>query len=425
MIEYIEAELVANLQNAKSILIAVALMKEYGFKTIEDNLPDTCKRKYLIGIHLPTPPNILRKLLQLQQTKPNDVATKVYDANENYHPKAYLIEKNSGDLIAFIGSANATRGGFSHNIEMSVAITDQSNCIKIKEWFNSLFQTAKHYDETFIEMYEVAYKRNKSLAATQKSNIDVVTNNYYPVPGNNLRIVPGQYFRQGDFDAFAASTHYDTSPKAVQARAKVRERLIELNNRIIKYFPDYNITNLFLPARRNFYTSQHFHSRGNTHIAKESIWLHYGKSVQELSLFSGYYYQRFVNHIRMQVILENRITADIGIWLYISKHGSSYFDRQKLKAGLNDMGFVERLYEYIIALGGAYWIMLGEQELFISDINSSEELKIFLLQDNYQPELIIGRNYQPNDPNLSEENIAETVLIEFLKLYKIYDLIKA
>jgi hypothetical protein len=79
-----------------------------------------------------------------------------------------------------------------------------------------------------------------------------------------------------------------------------------------------------------------------------------------------------------------------------------------------------------LALGGTYWIWIGgNNEKYGSDLESSNDLVEYLIKDNYTQEFIIGRDYDPNDKELSEENIAETVIIEFSKLYKIYSLIKA
>lgn len=91
MLEYLETDLLKNLKDAKSISIAVALIKDYGFNLIENSLPKNCKRKYLVGIHLPTPPDILRRLLDLKNDNPNDISARIYDSRENYHPKVYLI----------------------------------------------------------------------------------------------------------------------------------------------------------------------------------------------------------------------------------------------------------------------------------------------------------------------------------------------
>ncbi|MES2286762.1 MAG: phospholipase D-like domain-containing protein [Bacteroidota bacterium] len=427
MLEYLEADLITNLKDAKSISIAVALIKDYGLKKIENSIDnDLCIRKYLVGIHLPTPPDILRRLLDLQQKNPNEVAARIYDSNENYHPKVYIVEKTTGELIAFIGSANATRGGFTHNIEMNVAITCQEQCKKLQNWFDTLFNSAKQYDEEYIKEYEITFKKNRILASTQKSNVDELTNNSSPVPSNNLIISSSQFFRQSDFDAFALPTQHNISSFAVELRANVKERLIELSEMTMDSFLDYNIINLHLPYRRNLYVSQHFHSRGHKHIAKESIWLNFGKSRSELNNYQGKFYQSFVNHLRIQIILRNSVNeAYIGIWLYVSKVNSSLHDKKHLIEGLKKPDFVERLYEYIVALGGAYWITLGNNKINICELENSKQLVDFLSRNVYKQELIIGRNYQPNDSDLSEDNIAETVLIEFSKLYKIYDLIKA
>lgn len=425
MLPHLETSLLQNLSNAEEVFIAVALMKSYGLNAIEEAMPENCSRKYLVGIHLPTPPDILRKILKLQENNPGKVFAKVHNSEQNYHPKVYIIKKKDGELIAFIGSANATYGGFNKNVEMNVAITNQVDCTNLQIWFDNIFRAGSFYNEDYISRYEIAYKRNRSLAATQASNIDQL-NTATSVNANNLIVSSGQFFRQSDFDAFALPTQLDTSGAAVDRRAVVKERLIELSNRIHNSFPDHGILNLHRPARRNNYTSQHFHSRGNDNIPKQALWLNYGKSPNELSAYTGNFHNKFVNHQRIQVILLNNAnTSYIGIWLYIAKHRSSYFDRKKLKDSLKQSDFVKLLYEYVLDLGGAYWIALNDDELWISEISSPVQLVDFLQQDDFTQEFIIGRNYNPNDSAISDENIAETALSEFAKLYKIYDLIKA
>ncbi len=427
MIEYLETELISSLDDAKSISVAVALLKKYGLEKIEKHLSVNCERKYLVGINLPTPPIALRMLLEYQENNIGLVSAKIYETNQNYHPKVYLIEKISGELVSFIGSANATQGGFTNNIEMSVKVIDMHQCLEIKRWFDKIFAIGIQFDSDYIDRYEIIFKRNRLLSSTIKSNIAKMGSNNSSVSTNNLVVAPGQFFHQSDFDAFAITTHLDPSPSAVELRGEVRERLIELHELIKGDFPKYGITDLHTRKNRNHYTSQHFHSRGNNHIRKEAIWLQYGKSKDELLRYSGKFYQSFENHLRIQVILKN--TADeviIGIWLYISKANSSYYDRKRLKDGLNDIDFVERLYEYVLALGGVYWLWIGgNTEKYVSDLQNSSDLVEYLIKDDYTQEFIIGRDYDPNDRALSEENIAETVIIEFSKLYKIYSLIKA
>ncbi len=426
MLAYLETDLVSNLKEAKTVSIAIALINEYGFNIIESNLPENCTRRYLVGINLPTPPNILHRFLTLQSNFPSEIAAKIYKASENYHPKVYLIEKQDGKLIAFVGSANATKGGFTHNIEMSFAITGQEDCIKLKAWFNDLFNSTGNYDDEYISRYEIVYKKNQILASTQKSNVDKVNNSDTSLPGAGLVINPDQFFRQSDFDAFAEIRQNDSSSTAVESRAKVRERLIKLAEMIAPLFSVYNITDLHLPYLRSWYTSKHYHA-ARSNGPKEAIWLNFGKSPAELVKYEKKSDRKITSHQRIQVILRNtNEKAYIGIWLYLSRSNSSYFDRVRLKEGLKDRDFVERLYEYVIALGGMYWLYIGGfEDLSVSKIVNVQQVVDFFNQDNYRPEIIIGRNYSPNDKLLSEENISETILMEFSKLYKIYDLIRA
>jgi HKD family nuclease len=426
MLQYLKTDLVSNLKEAKAVSVAVALIKEYGFNIIESNLPENCTRRYLVGINLPTPPNILRRFLTLKSNFPAEIEAKIYKAKENYHPKVYLIEKEDGSLIAFVGSANATKGGFTHNIEMSFAITDQGDCIKLTNWFNTLFNSAKQYDDVYIDKYETTYNRNRALASTQKSNVDAILNDRSPISGSNLIIQLEQFFRQSDFDAFSTPNHLLITPVVKDQRRAVRRRFLELHDRIIGRFPDYGLNDLHPAFQRNFYTSAISHNRGHNHIPKQALWLHYGKSPVDLSKYSKPYHT-ITSHARIQVILiNNDREATIGIWLYIGKANFSYYDRKKILDNLNNPAFVNPLYDYILDLGGSSWLeFVGVDDIYVSDIKSPVDLINFLSQDDYDSEFIIGRNFDPNDVLLSEENIEETVLIEFSKLYKIYDLIKA
>lgn len=427
MITNLHADLIPALTEASEVYIAVALLKNYGLNLIERHVPSSCKRKYLLGIDLPTPPGILRLLLDYQDREDN-IRTRIC-LSRIFHPKVYIIRYKGGELLAFIGSANATQGGLMTNIEMSVRIIDQDHCSQLLNWFDATFDAAFQYDRGYVDEYESIYRQNQYIAHTQKSNTDAITGRSESVPGQNLIVPSGQFFSQSDFDAFDSSTHFETASDYVDARGLVRQRFLELNDRIIELFREYGIDDLHAPDRRNNYTSQHFHSRGNNHIPKDAIWLNYGKSKDErLRYPESNFHRNLVNHARIQIILRNTDReAYIGIWLYVGKERSSFYDRKHLKNNLNNPVFVNRLYDYLLNLGGAYSIEIGrDHDLPVSEIASrgKGELVDFLLLDDHTNAFIIGRDYQPDDPDLSEDNIISTVLIEFSKLYKIYDLIR-
>ena len=412
-----------HLQEASELYVAVALLKDFGLNFIETTIPEDCKRKYLVGIHLPTSPNALRSLLQFQTQKPMCIEAKIYDGGEVYHPKVYIIKKQSNEWVAFIGSSNATHGGLATNVEMNIFITDQQQCQQLTDWFKDIYVKGIFFDEDYIKKYEIAFIRNRNFSSTQKSNIDALTNRATPVAGGNIIVPAGQFLGQSDFGAYLPIYHLDSSNSAVALRGNVRQHFLDLDEIIYSRFAEFGIDDLHHPSNRRNFTSYHWHSRGYDHIPQETLWLNYGKSKQQLSKYSN---QSFTNHIRLQIILRHTAKeAYIGIWLFLGKPGQSYDDRLSLKYKLNDQTFIDIMFEYLLELGGAYWINIGDDfELNISDLKNKQELKEFLLKDDFGGYFIIGRNYQPDDSDLSEENFPEVVLTEFSKLYKIYDIVR-
>ncbi len=164
--------------------------------------------------------------------------------------------------------------------------------------------------------------------------------------------------------------------------------------------------------------------RGNI---RDAIWLHYGKSEQELKLYSGEA-SSFTNHIRIQVILRHTEgAAFIGIWIYIGKGGGSVKDREFIQSRLDSPGFLTVLKELLQNLGASYYLDIGGRVINISQIQSEKSLKNFLLYDKekeFKTDFKIGRNYKADHPDLRMDTIAETTLMEFERLYRIYQLFR-
>lgn len=410
MIENLESELLPNLREAKEIHVAVALMNAYGLDKIEETIPEDCLRKYLVGTHLPTPPDILQRLMESESQDSTKISSKVHVSHSNYHPKVYVIRKKNDQLIAFIGSANATRGGFKSNVEMSISIEDQDRCEHLLLWFGKLFEQSSSLSQNFIDRYKAKYIRNKQLESAQRSN-DEHFSQEHAKQDNSTSVNPTQFFTQSDFDAFAPSTHFETDSLFVEARGRVRRKMINLHYAIFPQFVDYGMMNIYPARRKQDYTSKHYHSQGIFN-AKESIWFNYGKDRQG-----------FTNHLRIQIILMNSERGDqyVGFWIFC-KPNSSIEDRERLQTGLSNDIFLDRLYKGLLSLGDSGWIAIGDDDRWISDIKDKEDLVEFLRGDDFSQEFLIGRNYPPNHSEISVENIQETTLIEFSKLYKIYSL---
>ena len=84
-------------------------------------------------------------------------------------------------------------------------------------------------------------------------------------------------------------------------RKSVRSRLIDLHNRIYSQFEDYGISELYENSNKRFQTSvPNINPYSGETI--RSIWLHYGKSKEQLNKFSEK--ESFTAHVRLQVIIQ-------------------------------------------------------------------------------------------------------------------------
>jgi HKD family nuclease len=425
LVPNLHLEIIPLLKKAKEFRVAVALMNEYVLDIFEETLPADCEKRYLVGINLPTHPAVLQRLLTLQQTSPNFKA-RIYKAKENYHPKVYIIrDKTDESYSTFLGSANATRGGWYSNVEMNSLHRGEKGAALIP-WFDDLFKKGIDFDESFIERYTKAFNRNKFLERTMRSNVEeILDENRFPPPNVNA-ITDEQFFRVTDFEAYAPPTHAVHDAPTVAGRNRVKDRLLELDELIYPYFNENGIAELFRHPIDQFRTARTVRPmRGNI---RDAIWLHYGKSEQELKLYAGEGASSFTNHIRIQVILRHtETTAFIGTWIYIGKGGGSIKDREFIQSRLDSPGFLTVLKEFLQHLGNSYYLDIGGHDIKISQIQSEKSLKAFLLYDKkkeFKTDFKIGRNYKVDHPDLRQDKIAETTLLEFAKLYRIYQIFR-
>lgn len=127
--------------------IAVALVGDSCFRIL-DKAKKTNKIKFVVGVNLPTPVEVLK---ELRNRYSSDV--KIYRC-EFFHPKVYLFRMKDGSLVAYVGSANFTDGGMNTNVELSVSITNQDTCKGILGWFSKVFEEAEPITDNFLANYK-------------------------------------------------------------------------------------------------------------------------------------------------------------------------------------------------------------------------------------------------------------------------------
>ena len=179
IIQKLAPDLKRDLKKADEIWIAVALITKKGLNYILDNIPKSCRQNYLIGIDLPTDPQALKNLHDLELTK--DLAIGLFSQKEFYHPKVYLIRQKN-KYVAFLGSANCTLGGLNDNIEISVKLDDQKSCKDLLTWFEKLQKTSNPLTSSFLDKYTSDYqtrqKRKKEDERTAKLEKDDINEEF-------------------------------------------------------------------------------------------------------------------------------------------------------------------------------------------------------------------------------------------------------
>lgn len=413
MILNLRDELEQLLPKAKEAYIASALIKHSGFRFIEDNMPEGCSREYVVGIHLPTDPQVLQELMTLSQRE--DLKARVYSSKKTYHPKVYIIRVND-KLSAFIGSANTTDGGLSNNVEMSIRIDDQKECNLLLDWFHTIYSEASIIDTEFIEKYTKFYNRNRKRNAGYRSDLNTL---FKKDKTFNLQsfIDNDQFFKREHFEAYQKAFWNDYGDQANERRRMVKERFLQLHRAIENRFEEFGLTELNRHYHTQNIVSSHVYRKNFTSKSLASMWLHYGFSKPELKGVS------FLNRPRIQVILR---PDHIGIWLVVGKNkGGGRQERLRFKQQMAESKAFRNMFYLHLKELDSYWIQPSSsveegKTVNIIDIKSASHLHSITQKDTLKDYFIIGREYEPNDIAVSDTNIVEEVLTEFSKLYPLY-----
>jgi superfamily II DNA or RNA helicase/diadenosine tetraphosphate (Ap4A) HIT family hydrolase/HKD family nuclease len=193
--------LLQDLSRADSVDLAVAFILESGLTRIESHLLDVLERggrvRILTGDYMDvTEPRALLRLLDLQAAiqNPDDplqnsglLECRVFETDHSlgFHPKAYLIGRDEGDNIAYVGSSNLTRSALERGVEWNSRLTGRSEpgaVLAIEQEFERLFSYSRValLTEEWIESYR---KRRRSFSrSTEPVEIDAGAEKPEPPP---------------------------------------------------------------------------------------------------------------------------------------------------------------------------------------------------------------------------------------------------
>tara|TARA_R110002051_G_scaffold58469_1_gene107687 strand:- start:4175 stop:5452 length:1278 start_codon:yes stop_codon:yes gene_type:complete len=407
-------------RNAEEILVATAMMSDYGLSQFNERNED-CLFQVLVGIDLPTQPSALQRMYN------DEIEVRVHNVKgQFFHPKVYLFNKGE-KWTAFVGSGNCTMGGIERNIEMSIKVEDESTIKELIHWFGIYYD--KHSQELtqdFIDDYTVMFNSRKELENDLTSKIKCFKNETGVSKGKRKLTdynFNGQFFKFEHYNAFTGIKPITDSPETRKERLLVQEKLLELHEELYPLMQNQG-WKVYEHHMSQHITSSYMH---NERASKEltALWLHYGRSEQELEDYQKAYGDDMTSlfHMRLEVLITKN---HLWVELRVGKKDGSYPDRHFIREQLNtNPKFLNKYYKLVKALDREYTITIADEYANVKDFEDEDDLKQFTLQDNPKRYYFrIGREYQPDDKAISEQKILSTIMADFEQLYPLYQLLK-
>lgn len=162
-----------------NVKIAVAYMKDEGFKSVQDCLhlnsalslkKSNHRIKLLVGLahYYITDPKPLKRLLQVRKKlEDENLADRLelrYYGSTAFHPKVFVFERNES-IAAIVGSSNMTGGGTGSNTEANISFEVPVNsdiARKVVSFFDSIWSIDKQSGPEILTFEKLAiYSHNK------------------------------------------------------------------------------------------------------------------------------------------------------------------------------------------------------------------------------------------------------------------------
>lgn len=402
-------------QKTSKAYIATAAISEEGFNYIfgQNRLPQSAGCKIITGLHLPTPPSLLRRIL-------NDfskvINLRIYSENF-FHPKVYLFELNDGAKIGFVGSGNFSHGGFSGHEELFIQIDNEDEFNNLKEWFESYYLKSEPISQTFINKYELFYESFKRREEEERNDLKDFRSVLRSEFNWDDIDFSDQYFSKDDYFTFEPGKARLDNPEVKEERMNVKRKLLHLHDQL----------SLRMPATWNIhehYEIEHIISSldPNNHddFRLRSMWLAYGRNKAELKRYGKDSTPLYF--MRLQVIISHEF---LGVWLMPGKAGGSKFDREYFKGQMRRQEFRQQFYGLLTDLGDTYFINLSGETRMVTDFEDADELWNFTKTDDWKTSYFtIGKNFLPGATELVVDNIVSVIIHELNNLQPIYRLMK-
>ena len=244
-----------------------------------------------------------------------------------------------------------------------------------------------------------------------------------------------QFFQPEHYNAFVPPKPDQDDPLVQAERMRVRDALLSLGDQLWPYIEQKG-WDLHRHRQKDHYTSSfHFVPADDggwivDHIG--SMWLHYGKSPDQLDRWKtlGVYdsadrrsrddfFNAFYLHTRIQVYINANC---VRVWLLFTD--KNYYDRAEfVKRIRRDPAFKSQLEAGIQALIGKGFFYEIDNTVYMLDHGVSvADVIDFIKKDKGGVYSGFVKEYQPDDPRISQEAIVSEMKSNLDLLYPLYEL---
>ena len=400
------------LQQVEHCYIATAAISETGFDFIRTRIPTKTKMEIVTGLEMPTSPAVLQRIWRNYQGR---ITLNIYTRND-FHANVYIFDLPYRKSVAFVGSGHFTLEGLKDGEELFYKITDAKEIENLKSWFIGYYEFAQPLTEELIAEYEWRYpvmKHRDYVSQLEKQQFLALTTAGFSWDQIKLK---QQYFKKEDYLAFSSNKAHFTTPELNAERVKVQNKFVALHEMIKG---DLRKLKLYVSDGDSIVSSADPIHHTDSRLL--SMWLAYGRSTAELKKYGEATTLADLMHV--QIMLHQK---DMGIYLVPGNRRKGKVDREYFKSSMNDVSYRKQMFDLLSALGAGYWIEVACERKNTDTFPTEETLWEFTKADQWiHFDFIIGRNYIPDAVEISNENIAPSVVNELDKLSLVYRHMKA
>jgi hypothetical protein len=314
--------------------------------------------------------------------------------------------------VAFIGSGQFSIEGIKDSEELFYKITDAKEIENLKSWFIGYYEFAQPLTEALIAEYEWRYPVMKQRAYASRLEkrqfLELTTAGF---SWDHIKLKQ-QYFKKEDYLALSSSKAPFSTPELYAERVSVQNKFIALHE-LIKN----DVQKLGLQAALD--PGSIVSSADPVHhidCQLRTMWLAYGRSTTELKKHDEGTTVADLTHV--QIMLNQK---DMGIYLVAGNPRKGKVDREYFKSSMNDVEYRKQMFNLLRGLGPGYWIEVACERKNIDTFPTEETLWEFTKADQWMHfDFIIGRNYTPDAVEISNENIAPSIVKELDKLSLVF-----